>query len=144
MSVRTRHASACSLADFLGPGKELLPSELPTLRSALQLALYLQDIRMRREDLDKRNYPVAKLMRDVAQGVMTQYEKANSMFTQPVVINQKSLERKLTKQWERTGQASRGRMNKKDKGELEDKLDRLLDILRSHTAGYSVVQYSAL
>ena len=62
---KTRHDSSWALVDYLGVGKELVTSEVPTLRAALQLALYFQDEKWRLDDTNKRNYPVKVLMRDV-------------------------------------------------------------------------------
>ena len=62
---KTRQTSASSLSEYLGPGKEQVPSLVPTLRAALQLALHLQDVRERVDEVDKRNYPLSELMGDV-------------------------------------------------------------------------------
>ena len=59
---KTRHASSSHISNYLGPGKELVPSQVPTLRAALQLALHLREGRMRMEEVDKRNYPLSALM----------------------------------------------------------------------------------
>ena len=77
---KTRHDSSWAMVDYLEVGKELIPSEVPTLRAAMQLALHLQDERWRLEDIDKKNYPVKELMRDVSNSVLAQWERANILF----------------------------------------------------------------
>ena len=62
MSVRTRHKSESSLTRYLSESgesapKELLQSELPTLRAVLLLGLHLQEQRL----IDKRNYGQTEL-----------------------------------------------------------------------------------
>ena len=81
---KTRHHSTWTLVDYLGVGKELVSSEVPTLRAALQLALYLQGEKWTLEDTNKRNYPVKDLMRDVSSSVLAQWEKANFLFQPPI------------------------------------------------------------
>ena len=50
---KTRHTLASNLSEYLGPGKELVPSQVPSLRAALQLALHLQDVRERVDEIDR-------------------------------------------------------------------------------------------
>ena len=107
--VKIRHASDSSLVEFLGPAKELLPSEVPTLRAALQFALHLQDEKWRLEDVDKRNYPVSALMKDVAIAVLGKWEWANALFQPPVTVSSRSIERKLMNEWEKAKLAARGK-----------------------------------
>jgi hypothetical protein len=126
---KTRHDSTWALVDYLGVGKELVTSEVPTLRAALQLALFLQDERWRLEDTNKRNYPVKDLMGDVSISVLAQWEKANFLFQPPITCTTKSMERRLQKEWEKAKLAARNKLSKDQKAELEKKLDKLLDPL---------------
>ena len=127
--VKTRHASDSSLVDFLEPAKELLPSEVPTLRAALQLALHLQVEKWRLEDIDKRNYPVSALMKDVANAVLGKWEWANALFQPSVTISSRSIERKLINEWEKSNLAARGKLSTDQTADLQEKLDKLLDPL---------------
>ena len=113
----------------MGVGKELVTSEVPTLRAALQLALYFQDEKWRLDDTNKRNYPVKVLMRDVSTSVLAQWEKANFLFQPPITCTTYAMERRLEKEWERAKLAARNKLNKVQKAELESKLDTLLDPL---------------
>ena len=100
------------MSDYLGPGKKLVPSQVPTLRAALQLGLYLQGERGTLEDLDKRHYPVSELMSDVTVKVMGQGEKANRMFKPPIILLSRSMEQRLLKEWERVRLAARNKLGK--------------------------------
>ena len=71
-SAKTRYSSGSKLEELIGIGKELLTSYVPTLRAALQLGLYLQKDFMLNQEGDKRNYPVNKIMGDVAEAVIHQ------------------------------------------------------------------------
>jgi hypothetical protein len=126
---RTRQDSSSALSNYLGQGKELVPSQVPTLRANLQLGLHLQTMKHRMEDVDKRNYPVAELMRDVTTAALGQWEKANPLFRPPIICTTKSLERSLERDWEKAKLASRNRLSKGQKEELESRLDCLWDPL---------------
>lgn len=53
------------------------------------------------------------------------------MFVPPVTINEKTLKERLVKHWNIARVvASRGKYSQKEKTDLEDKLDCLLDILK--------------
>ena len=121
--AKTRQASGSSMSDYLGPGKELVPSQVPTLRAALQLGLYLQRERETLEDLDKRNYPVSELMSDVTVKVMGQWEKASPMFKPPIILLSRSMEQRLLKEWERVRLAANNKLGKTKKIELEKRLE---------------------
>ena len=41
--VKTRRRSASKLSEFVGPAKEVLPSEVPTLRAIIQRGLLVRD-----------------------------------------------------------------------------------------------------
>ena len=127
--TKTRNDSNCTLVEYLGVGKELVQSELPTLRAALQLALHCQDERWRQDDVNKRNYPVKELMKDVTAKVLVQWERANDVLKPPILCTSRSLERRLEKEWERAKLAARNKLGKDQKLELEEKLGKLLDPL---------------
>ena len=130
--ARTRHLSSSPLVEYLGPGKEFLPSELPTLRAVLQFGIHLQDIKIREEEVKKNTYLKSELVKDMSLGVLVQWKKANHLFEPPVICTQKSLERRLEKEWDRALLVRQGRAKKSQKAELESKLDKLLDILTCH------------
>ena len=59
---KTRNDSGSKLTDYLGPGKEFLPTEVPTLRGVLRKALLIQEEHILDEVGDRRSLSVADLM----------------------------------------------------------------------------------
>ena len=95
--IKTRHSSDSKLSEYLGSGKELLLSELPTLRAALRQGIKFQEDRV----TAKTNYPDKEITLDVAKSVENQWLKANSELVSPKVISLKSLQRSLEKDWKK-------------------------------------------
>ena len=124
MSLKTRHSSGTALKDYVGTSREMLPSELPTLRSALRQTILLQE-----ESLTQ-NTPVREFLNTTAADVIALYKRANHMFEQPVISSQKAVKERLLKEWEKCQNIARGRASQQLKDDMDDKLDCLLDILR--------------
>ena len=124
MSLKTRHSSGTALKDYVGTSREMLPSELPTLRSVLRQTILLQE-----ESLTQ-NTPVREFLNTTAADVIALYKRANHMFEQPVISSQKAVKERLLKDWEKCQNIARGRASQQLKDDMDDKLDRLLDILR--------------
>ena len=78
----------------------------------------------------KRNYPVSELMRDVSMEVLTQWQRANFLFQSPVICTQKSMERRMEKEWKRAKLAAYQKLSQALRVDLESKLDKLFDPLR--------------
>ena len=99
--VKTRHRSGGALADFLEPGRALLPTELPTLRATLRQGLLFKEERIHMEDTMKtgRSYSssLPELVTDMTQALTTHYLKANVEFQPPVVISEKAIKQNLTR-----------------------------------------------
>ena len=97
--VTTRHESESKMAAYLGQGKILIPSELPTLRSLLRHGLQVQEEKALQASLPSSTmrlaYPVNSLVDDMAAALTGQWHKANVDFKYPVVINEKSIKRKI-------------------------------------------------
>ena len=83
----------------MGPGKEFLPSELPTLRDCLRYAVLLQEKHLIEEEGDKQNYPVTVMMDKVAGKVIEQCLHAENLFVPPVVISEKAIKKRLVAAW---------------------------------------------
>ena len=81
---KTRHSSSTKLPDLVGPGKHFLTSEVPTLRAVMQRGILLQQERLIVEDVQRNNYPMAELAKDLAQLVILQWRKSNANFKPPV------------------------------------------------------------
>ena len=89
------------MSEYLGPGKELLATEVPTLRAALRKALLIQEECMLREEIDRRNIEVGTLMDQVVPCVIAQWQRANNKFVPPVIISEKSLKKRLCESWDK-------------------------------------------
>ena len=87
MPPKTRKGKTTQMADYLGPSKDLLSSELPTLRSALCLGLKImeEDGLARHTGGDKTVHDMAK---EVYHKVVDQYLKANVKFAPPVILDE--------------------------------------------------------
>ena len=121
---KTRHKSGSQRSEYLGVGKEFLPSEVPTLRVALRKVLLLQELELR----DRRDVKVHSLLSQVAENVLVQWQKSNIKFAPPVIVNKKTIIKRLHDAWEKVGMICWGRANKADKDMMESKLDKLLDL----------------
>ena len=125
---KTRYISGSKMSEYLGGGKELLPSEVPTLRSALQKALLIQEEFMFLEEGDRPNLSIREIMGEVVTAVISQWHKANVKFVPPVTIEPKSLENRLVETWDKVSLVARGKASKLVVRTWEDKFDKLLDI----------------
>ena len=123
--MATRKSISSKLSNFIGPGKDFLPSEVPTLRDCLQRGLSLQQ----EEERDKRQFTTFEMMSKVASEVSAQWLKANHKFVPPVVIMEKSIIKRLVDSWGKVRDIAQGKMTKKASvQEWESKLDKLFDI----------------
>ena len=52
------------------------------------------------QEVDKRNYSQTDLSQDLADSVLIPWVKANALFVPPVIINKKSLARKILGDWQ--------------------------------------------
>ena len=127
--VRTRHSSESKLVALLGSGRDLLPSELPTLRAALRLGIkYTEEKQTRNE-----KYPIQELALDVAKAVEAQWLKANCELIPPKICTLKSMQRNIEKQWRRAQDIVWDREKKKAVIQAyQESLDKLYDITKCH------------
>ena len=123
--VTTRKKCGSKLSEYLGKGKLLHISELPTLRDVLRFGLYLQET----SALDKRNYPVVNLMKDIYTEILKLWSNANALFTYPVIQHENTILSHLKENWELAGMVARGKATVKKRQELENNLDKLFDLL---------------
>lgn len=123
--VRTRTQSKSSLNNFVGTGRELLVSELPTVRDILRYGIYLRE----QCGEDRRNYPVDQLLRDIYPDLIGQWSKANALFKPPVTIGKRQIMSKLKEVWDQAVKISLGKGKVDAKERFIVKLDQLFDIL---------------
>ena len=124
--VRTRHKSASPMSDYLGRGKEMSPTELPTSRDILRYCLLL------RETLPefKTNQSIRVMMDKVLEEIRARWKRANFKFQPPVTATDRSILDRLSALWEKCSKISRNKSNAKEKNKFEDSLDRLFDITK--------------
>ena len=71
------------------------------------------------EELNKRNYPLSELIKAVSVKVLAQWDRANHLFKPPIICTQRSLERRLQREWERAKLAANKKMGKAHKEEFD-------------------------
>ena len=109
-----------------GPGEPMILTELPTMRGVLRHGIYLQEKKLLMEDIDRRNYSIALMAKDVRMEVVSCWKRANAQFTPPIIITDKSIERKIQVAWKALEDFAwnRGGMYKEtDRKVFCDKLD---------------------
>ena len=99
-NVRTRHASDTKLTGYLGVGKELMGTELPTLRSVLRQGLLFQEEKVLQDSSHPNTtmhtiYTVKELSVKMAQALTAQWKRANVEFQHPVTIADFAIQRKF-------------------------------------------------
>jgi hypothetical protein len=134
---KTRQSTSMNLVDYLGPGRALLTSELPTLRSILRQGILFREERMLQEDVCVKgkaaSYTLIEQLDDMTEAVENQWKRANNDFQPPVVITSKRLREKLSEAWEMATTIARKKMPKASKVKnFESKLDRLFDLTKCH------------
>lgn len=122
--VKTRRKATSSVSRLVGTGREFVPSELPTARDVLRLAVL-----KRQQGEDRRNYGVDQLVTDVISSLLAQWQKANPHFTWPVTSHRATISAKIKKLWLRAVDISLGKRSG-DKQRFMERLDNLLDILK--------------
>ena len=48
--MRTRHQSGSKLTELVGPGKDFIPSEVPTLRAVIQQGILIKEELLAKQD----------------------------------------------------------------------------------------------
>ena len=129
--LKTRHQSGSKLQDYVGPGKELNASEVPTLRAIIQKGILIKMLALIEEEKGKFTVPVGDVIRQLAPLVLAQWSKSNAKFCPPVTITQKALISKLERLWTRVEAVAQARGKGKKENErekVEALLDKVLDI----------------
>lgn len=131
---RTRHSSGTKMSEFIGPGKEFNPSELPTNRAVIQRGILQKETKAIFFNLDMSKYTNREVAQDLTPLLIAQWTKSNAKFKSPIIIQEKSVVKKIVKLWETVEKVVWGRANKKIKEQLELDLDKLMDLTScSHT-----------
>ena len=92
------------LKDYVGVGTDI--DKVPTLRAVIQQGILLKDDLVLNDDSAKNLIGSAIIAKKVAPIIIAQWHKYNVKFCPPVIINEKSLIKRVDKLW------TRGRANK--------------------------------
>ena len=122
--ANTRNKTKSSLEELVGSGKNFLPSEVPTYRAVFQRGIILQQ-----ENAYKTSYKTSNLCHDLAEEIISQWQKSNALFRPPITIQSKSIQNKLIKKWERIRKVSDGRCSEEIAHDAINELDSVFDII---------------
>ena len=95
MGPKTRSDAVTTLVDVTRPGEPMRETELPTLQGILRHGIYLQEKKLLEEEVDRRNYSVSMMAKDIRMALVSCWQKANPQFCPPIIITDKSIERKI-------------------------------------------------
>ena len=118
------------MEDYLGKAKDLLPTEVPTLRDCLRLACLIQKKHLL--ELDKgKTKPIKDVLAEVVSRLFDQWKLSNILFVPPVTILPWSLQKKLQNAWDKISYniGHNTKKSAKDMVYWEEVLDRLVDIV---------------
>ena len=124
-NVKTRWNVCSHLHQLVGSARELPVAELPTVRDLIRYGLYLREI----SDQDRRNYTNEQLVTDLMTGLLAQWSKANSKFTEPVINSKARIRAKLKAMWDQANKVSSNRAKVHERNQFMVKLEKLMDIL---------------
>ena len=125
---KTCQSSGSKLSQYLGPGKELIASEVPTFRAALRKAILILQEFVIQDSGDKRNLPVKNMIKMTVEKICDQWLHPNHLFIPPVTVNPGALERRLQNAWDKFSDIAKGRAKVNVKAQWEPKIDRLFDV----------------
>ena len=99
--VKTRRHSASKLSEFVGPTKEFLPSEVPTLRAIIQRGLLVRDRLLLEQGSAKTEIHTKDIIAELVPLISTQWQMSNGKFSPPVTIKEDSIRKKVERLWGR-------------------------------------------
>ena len=70
-------------------------TELPTLRGVLRHGIYLQEKKLLEEEVDRRNYSINHMSKEIREALVNYWQQANAQLLPPVIITKKSIEIKI-------------------------------------------------
>ena len=127
---KTRQQIGSKLGELVGPGKEFMPSEVPTLRACIQRGILIKERQLLEDSKAKTEIHVGETCKELAPLVLSQWQRSNPKFYPPVVIKGDSLVKRLERLWKRANEVARGRAKKAEQEEVAELLDQVLDITK--------------
>src|SRR5678815_3689174 len=102
---KTRLVTSIHMSNFIGTGREMLPSELATQRDVLRYGFLLRE----QSGENVRNYPAATLAKDIYPKVLEKFKLANSCFVVPILNSRVTVLKKIEENREKATNISLGR-----------------------------------
>ena len=88
MTTKTRRMTLSHLSLYVGTGRKLLNTELPTVRDLLRYGVLLREL----SEKDKRSYSNEQLIEDMMSALSEQWLKASHLLKYPVLITERTIE----------------------------------------------------
>ena len=130
--VRTRKypqsQTDSKLSELVGPGKEFLLSEAPTLRAVIQRGILIKEHLLLEHGTAKKDIHVKPIVDLLVPLIFAQWQKSNARFAPPVTIREDSVGKRVERLWGVLEEVVRGRSTKAKKEKVMEQLDKLLDI----------------
>ena len=126
--AKTRKVTSTNLFEFIGPGKEFNPSEFPTNRDVLQMAILLKGKRVYEQNIAKNFYSAKEIGKEVAPLVINLWKRCNAKYIPPVIVKEKTEVEKIKRLWVTAAEDAHSRYRAAEKEYLESILDKLMDL----------------
>lgn len=138
---KTRQGILTHMRTFIGSGKPLMVSELPTLRDVLRYGLFLREQKF--ESI--RSYTVIKLAQDVYPTVIHCWRNVNPLFVPPILNTRSTILKKIQKNWHLATKLSHPTQGKSSEREVFiQSLDRLFDILSCQCNIFGCIEFKCV
>jgi hypothetical protein len=127
-SRKTRNETSTLMSEYLGKGKEMLQTELPTLRDCLRYGILLKETD---PAFSNKFTPTSVLAKAILIEIKQRWQRANFKFQPPVIVQDKVVLDKLTAMWDKAYKISCKKVTSQpDISRLETQLDKLLDMTK--------------
>ena len=120
---KTRNQSSSKLSDFVGKGKEFIPSEVPTARAVIQRGILIKEKLMIENEKGKYDVSLGEIVKELVPLIMFQWKRSNAKFSPPVIIQEKSLTTKVERLWKRVENVAWVRVKQAEKDRVVVLLD---------------------
>ena len=125
-SIKTRNEKSTQMSEYVGNGKEMLQTELPTLRDCLRYGILLKETD---PAYSNKFTPTSVLAKAILIEIKQRWQRANFKFQSPVTVQDKVVLDKLVAMWDKAYKISSKKIRSQlDISKFEARLDKLLDI----------------
>ena len=93
--VKTRRHSDSKLSELVGPGKEFILSEVPTLRAIIQRGILIRDRLLLEQGSAKTDVHTKDIVVELVPLIVAQWQISNAKFAPPVTIKEDSIRKKV-------------------------------------------------